>query len=261
MAAGRIAPVYYFWPNLIGYARILAAIGAFAVSTTQPWVFFVLYAVSQLLDAFDGHAARYFNQSTKYGAVLDMVTDRASTACLWVTLSQLYPAYTWAFQAMLALDILSHFARLFATMSGGSKSHKDVDETSNIFLKYYYGNRIVLFTLCAGHEGAFLLLYLWNMFAKMGGDVNGVVGQIVLYALYFNIPLCILKEWMNAVQFWQSMVDIVALDMQERRRLGLEPAEAGETTTAKPAAATKSPKTTKNPVSPKSSSQRKKNAD
>lgn len=34
------------------------------------------YAISQLLDAADGHAARALGQASKFGAVLDMVTDR-----------------------------------------------------------------------------------------------------------------------------------------------------------------------------------------
>ena len=36
----------------------------------------VAYCISQLLDAVDGHAARYLGQASKFGAVLDMVTDR-----------------------------------------------------------------------------------------------------------------------------------------------------------------------------------------
>jgi CDP-diacylglycerol--inositol 3-phosphatidyltransferase len=34
------------------------------------------YGVSCLLDAADGHAARALQQTSKFGAVLDMVTDR-----------------------------------------------------------------------------------------------------------------------------------------------------------------------------------------
>jgi len=235
-----MSPVYLFYPNLIGYLRILSAIGAFAVATTSPYIFFILYAVSQILDAFDGHAARYFNQSTRFGAVLDMVTDRASTACLWVTLAQLYPDYALAFQGMLALDIMSHFARLVATTG---KSHKDVSSTKNIFLKHYYGNKYILFTLCAGHEGAFMLLYFLAMLPKINDPTDGMAHKIAVYMLYISLPLCAIKEWMNAVQFWQSMVDIVEVDMQERKAAGLD----------KPAKATspKSPK--KSPGRPKAS--------
>jgi CDP-diacylglycerol--inositol 3-phosphatidyltransferase len=36
----------------------------------------LLYGVSCLLDAVDGQAARALGQTSKFGAVLDMVTDR-----------------------------------------------------------------------------------------------------------------------------------------------------------------------------------------
>ena len=39
-------------------------------------IFSACYILSGFLDAFDGHAARAFNQSTKFGAMLDMLTDR-----------------------------------------------------------------------------------------------------------------------------------------------------------------------------------------
>ena len=46
----------------------------------------VAYCISQLLDAVDGHAARYLGQASKFGAVLDMVTDR------WVRLLASHPS-------------------------------------------------------------------------------------------------------------------------------------------------------------------------
>lgn len=36
----------------------------------------MLYGVSCLLDAIDGHAARLLGQTSRFGAVLDMITDR-----------------------------------------------------------------------------------------------------------------------------------------------------------------------------------------
>ena len=76
--------VWLYLPNLIGYARVVTILGAAACGTdaalTTP--FFLLYAVSYLLDAFDGPAARYLGQTSRFGAVLDMVTDRVSTALL-----------------------------------------------------------------------------------------------------------------------------------------------------------------------------------
>jgi phosphatidylglycerophosphate synthase len=43
----------------------------------------ITYCVSCLLDAVDGYAARALNQTSKFGAVLDMVIDRCVPSCLY----------------------------------------------------------------------------------------------------------------------------------------------------------------------------------
>ena len=54
--------------------------------------------LSGFLDALDGTAARYWNQGTKFGAILDQLTDRAASMCLLMVLGQLYPKYMLVFQ-------------------------------------------------------------------------------------------------------------------------------------------------------------------
>ena len=64
-------------PNFTaGYARVVLALVSFYFMPTHPWLAITTYTLSGLLDAFDGWAARKFNQGTMFGAVLDMVTDR-----------------------------------------------------------------------------------------------------------------------------------------------------------------------------------------
>lgn len=82
------------------------------MATCPKWTVF-LYALSGLLDAVDGHAARYFRQSTKFGAVLDMVTDRSSTACLLIYLAILYPELAVYAQIITAIDISSHYMHMY----------------------------------------------------------------------------------------------------------------------------------------------------
>ena len=71
-----------------------------------------LELLSGLLDAVDGHAARLLGQSSKFGAMLDMLTDRwqfkvvplassyirCATMCLLTTLSTFYPSFMFLFQ-------------------------------------------------------------------------------------------------------------------------------------------------------------------
>jgi CDP-diacylglycerol--inositol 3-phosphatidyltransferase len=51
------------WFIFSGYGRIVLAIVSFYYMPTNYVVSCWCYFISSLLDAFDGHAARYFNQS------------------------------------------------------------------------------------------------------------------------------------------------------------------------------------------------------
>ena len=62
--------------TVTGYARIIIAAISLYYMRDNPRLCTVLYLVSCILDAFDGKMARLLNQSTRFGAVLDMVTDR-----------------------------------------------------------------------------------------------------------------------------------------------------------------------------------------
>lgn len=70
--------VFLFVPNLIGYARIILAALALTYMPEHPRYCTLLYGLSCLLDAVDGQAARALGQTSKFGAVLDMVTDRSA---------------------------------------------------------------------------------------------------------------------------------------------------------------------------------------
>lgn len=108
-----------------------------------------LYSISCLLDALDGVAARYFQQSTRFGAVLDMVTDRCTTACLLVFLSSAWPRWALLFQGLISLDLASHYMHMYATltMAGTGQSHKKVDQSRSRLLHLYYNNKVLTPTL------------------------------------------------------------------------------------------------------------------
>ncbi|KAJ5901687.1 hypothetical protein N7495_002215 [Penicillium taxi] len=154
--------VFLFAPNLIGYSRVFLTFASLYYMPLHPRTCSLLYTVSCLLDALDGYAARYFNQSTTFGAVLDMVTDRCTTACLLVFLSSAWPRWAIVFQALISLDMASHYMHMYATLSmgGSNQSHKKVDSTRSWILYQYYNSRVVLFICCALNEAFFIGLYL-----------------------------------------------------------------------------------------------------
>ncbi|CAK7222759.1 phosphatidylinositol synthase 1 (CDP-alcohol phosphatidyltransferase1) [Sporothrix bragantina] len=154
--------IFLFWPNVIGYFRIILAIASLYYMPLHPRTCSLLYSISCLLDALDGYAARYFEQSTRFGAVLDMVTDRCTTACLIVFLSTAFPRWAIVFQGLVALDLASHYMHMYATlaMGGSETSHKAVDRSRSWLLNLYYTNKTVLFVFCALNELFFIALYL-----------------------------------------------------------------------------------------------------
>jgi phosphatidylglycerophosphate synthase len=127
-----------------GYFRIFLAILSLYYMPLHPRTCSLLYSISCLLDALDGIAARKFNQSTKFGAVLDMVTDRCTTACLLVFLASAFPRWSIVFQGLISLDLASHYMHMYATltMGGSGQSHKKVDEGRSWLLKQYYSNNV-----------------------------------------------------------------------------------------------------------------------
>lgn len=121
----------------------------------------LLYGISCLLDALDGYAARRFNQSTKFGAVLDMVTDRCTTACLLCFLSSAYTKWAILFQGLISLDLASHYMHMYASLDRGATSHKKVEKKRSRILNLYYSNNV-----CS------LILLLRSFFVPSGTNLR-----------------------------------------------------------------------------------------
>lgn len=101
--------VLFFYPNIIGYMRFIFMVIAFYTAMSNWQVSVTCYLLAFVGDVVDGYVARAFNQCSRFGGVLDMVTDRVSTCGLLVIVSHLYPAYTFAFNMLIVLDITSHW--------------------------------------------------------------------------------------------------------------------------------------------------------
>ncbi|XP_061605289.1 CDP-diacylglycerol--inositol 3-phosphatidyltransferase isoform X2 [Phyllopteryx taeniolatus] len=166
------------------------------------------YMLSALLDAFDGHAARALNQSTQFGAMLDMLTDRCATMCLLVNLALLYPSYAFVFQLSMCLDIASHWLHLHSSTVIGSGSHKNIDLSGNPLLRLYYTNKVVLFLMCLGNELFFCLLYILHHMQQPSG--------LIYCALVVSGVVCVLKSSISLVHLVTASQNMAAIDAAQR---------------------------------------------
>lgn len=118
MAATSVTPVWLYYPNLIGYVRVLSGLASFyyAFNTETFSMFVYLYMFSYALDALDGVAARRFKQESTFGAVLDMVTDRICTAGLLAVMVWAHCGNTF-YQSicvwLIMLDVGSHWLQMY----------------------------------------------------------------------------------------------------------------------------------------------------
>lgn len=201
--------VFLFVPNLIGYGRVVLLAASFAFAVSRPAVFLALYWCSFLLDAADGHAARLLDQASRFGALLDMVTDRVATNALVIVLSHLYPSHLPWFLALCCLDLSSHWIRMYASFVSGSSSHKNASaERDGIIVTVYYTNRLVLASVCLLNELFYVALYCMHHFPHFVWIRWVVIG---------SAPIFLLKQYINVIQLLNSSIIVAEADVAARK--------------------------------------------
>ena len=205
--------VFLFIPNLIGYVRIIFALASFYYMPYNPGHAVTFYILSELMDAFDGYAARRFNQGTSFGAVLDMVTDRISTLGLIMVLAMFNSDLIFVYQFLAVLDISSHWFQMYGNLLCGESGHK---ETKNFFMNLYYSNRIVLFVMCAGNEIFFIATYL--QYFSLGPLITILGYEKGLFELMaiMSFPIFLLKQIVSVIQLFTAAQKIAQYDTEKR---------------------------------------------
>ncbi|XP_055389672.1 CDP-diacylglycerol--inositol 3-phosphatidyltransferase [Condylostylus longicornis] len=209
--------IFLFYPNIIGFARIFLAIISFWYMPTSYIISGWCYIISVGLDAIDGHAARHFNQSTKFGAMLDQLTDRCSTMGLLVTLSYFYPKYMFLFQLSMAIDVACHWLYMQTSVFVGKSSHKSFDVNENVVMRIYYQKDVLTF-MCATNEIFYCCLYL--LYFTTGPTILGF--SLFKIAAIFCCPFAVLKTFISCVHAYVASLDLAAVDIKEREAARLK---------------------------------------
>ncbi|CAB3364488.1 Hypothetical predicted protein [Cloeon dipterum] len=149
---------------------------------------------------------------TKFGAMLDQLTDRCGTMCLMVTLCLFYPQYTFLFQLSMTIDIACHWIHLHTTLMQGKTSHKFVDLSGNPIMRIYYTSRTVLFCMCAGNELFYASLYLLHF---TPGPIVAGVGLFKLLSVV-TFPVAVVKALIALLQGYIACINLGTIDVNER---------------------------------------------
>jgi len=226
--------VFVYIPNLIGLTRVALLVVSFffmaedapqtvegMVNVTQiemeaatgtPKIAMFLYFLSAFLDAFDGMAARAFNQESKVGGLLDMLTDRVGTAALIMGLCSFgrYKSLVAWFQCIVCLDIVAHWAHLHQSNLQGGRHHKAINLEESPILFFYY-KRPVLFLFCAANELVFVCMFLMN-FQAVGSEQYNMLETI---ALPCGI-IAFIKNIISVVHLFTAFYNIAIIDVDTK---------------------------------------------
>mmetsp|Transcript_19429 Transcript_19429/g.41843 ORF Transcript_19429/g.41843 Transcript_19429/m.41843 type:complete len:262 (+) Transcript_19429:114-899(+) len=234
--------VLWFVPNLIGYSRVALALSSFAVMLLHPdgddryWcgLALILYFSSFVGDLVDGWAARKLNQTSQFGGVLDMVTDRCATLGLLQVLTAEYfskqqqshgdgsmisKLLPLAFVSLALLDVSSHWCQMYATLAcsdGETPAHHksaEANQGRNFLVQWYYGYYWFFAYLCVGAELTYVLMYLNLHFRTTEPkEAHDIINAVIQWGLVICVPACAAKQVVNLAQLTSSFRAIAQHD-------------------------------------------------
>ena len=214
--------VLLYVPNVIGYTRVLGAFSSFVLMVCRPdlWVLAItLYLGNFVGDLVDGWVARKLNQCSSFGGVLDMITDRCSTAGLLYVLSGELsekdaalpvPFYRLSFLTLMLLDISSHWVQMHSTLAIG-EHHKSVEGNrgKNFLVRWFYQYYWFFGYLCCGAEFTYMLLYVRQ---HLRPEASRKLHEVSLWLLLGCLPGCLAKQAVNVAQLSSSCRAIAQYD-------------------------------------------------
>jgi len=194
-----------YYPNLIGYVRIILSIYGFWSGWQKNetgFLWFVLaMGTSQLLDIADGMVARAYNQCTLYGQILDMMVDRMSTvlSILLILRAVNDDIIIVALSFMLITDLSGHWINTLATCMIDSKaSHKTVSDCDGLpGLELYYTNKLCMLTAHSSYE-----IFLMALYASIVASKYSHIWEIIIIATALPASF---KCYTNAIQMIYGM--------------------------------------------------------
>jgi CDP-diacylglycerol--inositol 3-phosphatidyltransferase len=220
--------VLWFVPNIIGYARVLMTLSGFFIMTAFPaqWLTgILLYVGSFVGDLVDGAVARKLHQTSSFGGVLDMITDRCGTTGLLYVLAAEYmavdetlplPFFRLSFLALLILDIASHWCQMYSSLSVGAH-HKSEEGNAgkNFLVRWFYAYYWFFGYLCVGAEFTYIILYVRQHLDPVAYSLLSNVLDIVLAIC---LPGCIAKQCVNVMQLTSACHTIAQYDADQRNK-------------------------------------------
>ncbi|XP_052790364.1 CDP-diacylglycerol--inositol 3-phosphatidyltransferase-like [Mya arenaria] len=209
--------VFLYVPNIIDYFRLLflgifchqAFAGDHVVAAGS-------YVISVALDELDGNFARWLNQTSEFGMLLDILIDEASVTALCMVLATLYPAWLPAFQALSIIDFAGQWSLYYFS---GRYRNGDFRTHDNKLFNIYFNNRVAGDFWVYGNH--LFLISIYMAFYSAGPTVSlfGHVVSLWPTLAYLAAPFSISRLVIMIALLVTQMYHLGRLDQEKAARV------------------------------------------
>lgn len=182
--------------NLITISRMILALVTVALLFTKTTPVytgaFILTIIVIWMDGLDGYVARKFNESSKFGALLDILGDRVVENVYWITFACVLPEYVpvWMPLVVVTRGLLTDGVRSVAFEKGYTAFGSTTMMQGKI-AKFIVASNFVRFSYAVFKAMAFALIIAANIPASyMYKDIISVIAVVCAYITVF---LCVIR--------------------------------------------------------------------
>ena len=188
--------ILLFWPNIIGYIRLFL-ITCMIISISAYFICACLfYLLSTVLDFFDGAVARSWNQTSRFGAQIDVIIDIMGRGFLWVYLSPYFffiPCIEWI---------------VFSATSKKGKFWKDQFSSAPSWVQNVMANNFRTFLGMITMTGVdFLPLFLLTLQTDKFAMIPSVLQFLLFSGLLIGRLLSAAVEIYIIIQHFEELLD------------------------------------------------------
>ena len=180
--------------NFISIFRTVLAFIVIALLFVQNenvyWAAFILTIIVIWMDGLDGYIARKFNECSKFGALLDILSDRIVENVYWVSFAVLGWIGLWIPLAVLTRGIITDALRGLALEQGYTAFGSGTMMQSKIG-KFIVASNFVRFTYAVCKAVAFALMIAAHVPAEY--PYKSAVTAVAYGTTYVAVFLCIAR--------------------------------------------------------------------
>jgi len=183
--------------KMANFISILRTILAFVVvgllfihGTAIYWAAFVLAVVVIWMDGLDGYIARKFNECSKFGALLDILSDRIVENAFWISFAVLGWVPLWIPLVVMTRGIITDGLRSLALEQGYTAFGATTMMTNKIG-KFIVASNFCRFTYAVCKAVAFALLIAAHVPADY--PYKPVINLIGYASVYISVFFCVTR--------------------------------------------------------------------